>query len=51
VGEKLDKISGTSGYIAPELFLSKTDRFANVKSDIYSMGLVLYEMYDLIYLV
>ena len=43
-GQRLGKISGTPGYIAPELFANKTSCFADIKSDIYSMGLIFYEM-------
>lgn len=44
VGEKIPKLSGTPGYIAPEYFQEENETEADIKSDIYSMGLTLYEM-------
>ena len=43
VGEKLQKIAGTPGYMAPELLKSESKEMtADIKSDIYSMGLIFY---------
>lgn len=44
-GQKLEKIAGTPGYIAPELLREKSSEIvADIKSDMYSMGLIFYEM-------
>lgn len=46
VGEKTTKLSGTPGYIAPEFFQKQNEEVeADIKSDIYSMGLTLYEIF------
>lgn len=45
-GDRIDKIAGTPGYIAPELLTGQIGELeADIKSDIYSMGLVFFEMY------
>lgn len=45
VGQKLDTIAGTPGYIAIELLKERSgEKIADFKSDIYSMGLIFYEM-------
>ena len=41
--EKISDISGTAKYLAPEL-LSKTNAAITVQSDLYSLGIVLYEI-------
>lgn len=43
-GEKIIKISGTPGYMAPELLKKDCQPEADIHSDIYSMGLTFYEM-------
>ena len=45
--KKQHKQCGTPGYMAPEIF--KTREY-NEKCDIYSLGVVIYEMYDLIHI-
>ena len=49
--EPQEKIVGTPGYIAPELFkISKENPVpASITSDIYSAGLILYEAYKILY--
>ena len=43
-GEQFDKVVGTPGYIAPEVIQNKVNQIS-LESDIYSMGLVFFEMY------
>lgn len=39
--ENLEKVSGTPGYIAPEVI---TEKKADVRSDVYSLGVILFEI-------
>ena len=52
VGSKISSTCGTPGYIAPEMFgrNKQPDQEADVKSDIYAMGLIFFELYKSCYL-
>ena len=41
----LNDKSGTVGYLAPELITKKKGEFYNEKVDVFSAGMVFYEMY------
>lgn len=43
IGDKSEKITGTPGYIAPEV-IQNTASEINIYSDVYSLGLVFFEM-------
>ena len=45
VGTKIDKIDGTPGYFAPEVLHKNKPMELDVKNDIYSMGLIFFEVY------
>ena len=42
---KYTKIVGTPGYMAPELLVKSEFKIADIRSDIYSMGLIFYEIF------
>ena len=42
---KYTKIVGTFGYMAPELFTKSDLKVTDLRSDIYSMGLIFYEIF------
>ena len=41
----LNDKSGTVGYLAPELITKKKGQFYDSKVDIFSVGMIFYEMY------
>ena len=45
INTKIDKVVGTPGYIAPEVLCKNKSTELDLKSDIYSMGLIFFEMY------
>lgn len=43
-GKTFKNVVGTPGYLSPELIHEKDDKITSIKSDIYSAGLVFYEI-------
>lgn len=42
--EGADEIFGTAYYVAPEMILKKSERKGDIRSDLFSMGICMYEM-------